>query len=70
MSEKKDISNLSPDKIKKLAREAGLEAREESLNAGLEIMSENENGNLIYERKDENGNNITRPVPEKDLYKQ
>lgn len=67
MNDKKDISEFSIDHLKNLAQEAGLEAREESLNAGLEIMSQDEKGNLIYEKLNDKGEIVTRPVPEEDL---
>lgn len=66
MSQKKDISDFSIDELKRLATEAGLEARDESLKAGIEIMSEDEDGHLVYEKLDENGKVVTRPAPKKD----
>ena len=62
MSSKKSISDFSVDELKKLAKDAGLEARQESLDAGIEIMSQDEDGNLIYERKNEQGEIVTRPA--------
>ncbi len=69
MSEKKEITDFSIEELKVLAQEAGLEAREESLNAGIEIMSENDDGTLTYEKKDDNGSIVSRKVPNEDLVK-
>ena len=67
MKEKKDISDFSIDELQRIAKEAGLEAREESFDAGLEIMSQDERGNLIYEKKNKRGEIVTRSVLKEDL---
>lgn len=67
MTEKKDISDYSIEKIKELASKAGLEARQKSLESGIEIMSQDEEGNLVYEKMDAGGRIVTRPVPKEDI---
>lgn len=51
----RDPSDFSIDEIADIALEAGLEARQQSLDAGCEVVSEDSQGRTVIDKKLSNG---------------
>ena len=71
MKKKRDFSDFSIEEIDELARQAGEEARQESLEKGLEILYKDlDTGEFYFDKLDENGNLVRRYVSREDVIKE